>query len=208
MKFKKSAVNSPNQLKPIDITCTSTSCTDALHCFKSKKDQIDKGMKGACRDCGANFIDWNRVHKRDIKDLKFTYNSLNNELIRYVYQENDILNQRAINYALRKGRKGLRARIEKELRDKVGKSKNFREGRQTKKQGNSIIPYAQHGTATCCRKCIEYWHGIEQGIELSDEDIAYFVELIMYFVENRLQGEGLEDEGIKVPSIRKTTLVR
>jgi len=151
-------------------------------------------------------VDWERVHKRDIRDIEYIYSALNNELIRHVYCNNDIIKQRALNYGLRKGRNGLKPRIKKMLHDKVGKVKNFNEGRQTPKEGDNIIYYAQHATATCCRKCIAYWHNIEEGIELSDEQIEYFTELIMYYIEDKLQEHGLKDEGIKVPYIRNSSV--
>ena len=48
------------------------------------------------------------------------------------------------------------------------------------------IHYAQHATASCCRKCMEYWHGIPQTQTLTDEQIEYFVELAMMYLKDRL----------------------
>ncbi len=45
-------------------------------------------------------------------------------------------------------------------RDVRGEGRACRiDGRQTPREGNTIF-YAQHATASCCRTCIEYWHGI------------------------------------------------
>ena len=56
---------------------------------------------------------------------------------------------------------------------------------QTPFSGN-VIYYAQHATATCCRKCIEAWHGIGRECHLTEEEIAYFAELMMHYIETRL----------------------
>jgi len=32
--------------------------------------------------------------------------------------------------------------------------------KQQREGSAEIVHYAQHATAACCRKCIEYWHGI------------------------------------------------
>jgi hypothetical protein len=45
---------------------------------------------------------------------------------------------------------------------------------------------AQHATATCCRKCIQKWHGIENGWALNENEIDYFVALIMGWIERQM----------------------
>jgi hypothetical protein len=44
---------------------------------------------------------------------------------------------------------------------------------------------AQHATATCCRGCIQKWHGIKKGKELSDQEIQFLIELIMGWIEGQ-----------------------
>ena len=70
------------------------------------------------------------------------------------------------------------------------------DGRQTGFSGNTIL-YAQHATATCCRKCIEAWHGIERENPLTDEEIGYMTELVMYYIQKRMPN--LAQHGVKVP---------
>jgi hypothetical protein len=106
------------------------------------------------------------------------------------------LDQKAINHALRKGRIGMRTAAKKRLRKYVGDAIPSYDGRQTPKSGNAIF-YAQHATATCCRKCIEEWHGIPQGVALSEETIEYFTELVMLFINERRPQLG--KEGVNVP---------
>jgi Domain of unknown function (DUF4186) len=57
-----------------------------------------------------------------------------------------------------------------------------KDGKQTPMRGHPVF-IAQHATATCCRGCIQKWHGIKKGKELSDPEIQYLVELIMRWIE-------------------------
>jgi len=56
------------------------------------------------------------------------------------------------------------------------------DGKQTPMRGHPVF-IAQHGTATCCRGCIQKWHGIKIGKELSDREIQFLVELIMGWIK-------------------------
>ena len=51
------------------------------------------------------------------------------------------------------------------------------DGRQTPWNGHPVF-VAQHGTATCCRKCLAKWHEIERGKPLSSEEVEYIVGVI------------------------------
>jgi hypothetical protein len=51
------------------------------------------------------------------------------------------------------------------------------DGKQTPWRGHPVFT-AQHATATCCRGCLEKWHGIERGRELTGEEVAYVVDVL------------------------------
>lgn len=55
------------------------------------------------------------------------------------------------------------------------------DGRQTPYRGHPVF-VAQHATATCCRTCLERWHGIPAGHELDDDERAYVVEAICRWI--------------------------
>jgi predicted Fe-S protein YdhL (DUF1289 family) len=48
------------------------------------------------------------------------------------------------------------------------------DGKQTPYRGHPVF-VAQHATATCCRGCLEKWHGIPRGAALTDEEQAHVV---------------------------------
>ena len=55
------------------------------------------------------------------------------------------------------------------------------DGKQTPMKGHPVF-IARHATGTCCRGCLEKWHKIKKGIELSDNQVNYVVELIMEWI--------------------------
>ncbi len=189
------------ELKPLKISCTSSKCDENLHCFLKSKKMADVD-RGKCRSCGIDLIDWERVHKRELADANFTFEALKYELIRH-HNWHKPIDELALNHARRKGRVGLRESARKRITKSVGPASPAFDGRQTPESKN-IIFYAQHALACCCRKCIEYWHGIPKGIDLTSEQIDYFVELTMMFVNDRLPS--LTEVGERVPAIRGRSL--
>lgn len=57
-----------------------------------------------------------------------------------------------------------------------------RDGKQTPWKGHPVF-VAQHATATCCRGCLEKWHAIAKGKPLSEEEKAYIVNVIAYWLK-------------------------
>ena len=178
------------QLKPLKITCTSSNCRKNLHCFRATKKMKQWGLEGTCRSCGARLVDWHRVHQRDFSDVTYTFNALKFEMIRHHFWHIS-LSPYAIRYALRKGRTDLSQAAERQIRRLVGPANPAFDGRQTPRETSAkanAIHYAQHATASCCRKCIEEWHGIPQGRALKHEEVFYLRELAMLYLCERVPG--------------------
>ena len=51
------------------------------------------------------------------------------------------------------------------------------DGKQTPWRGHPVF-VAQHATATCCRGCLEKWHGITSGHQLTSEEQDHVVAAI------------------------------
>ena len=186
------------KLAPLDVKCTSADCENELHCFKQLKKMTDE-ERGKCRYCGADLVDWDRVHVRDFADVAYTFAALKNEMIRHEFFHREI-DERAVRHAQRKGRLELKKAARDRLRKYLAPAEPARDGRQTPFEGNAIF-YAQHATATCCRTCLEYWHNIPKGRELTAEERAYCAALVDCFVDERLPD--LADKPIKVPKMRQ-----
>jgi hypothetical protein len=59
------------------------------------------------------------------------------------------------------------------------------DGKRTPMIGHPVF-IAQHATATCCRGCIQKWHGIEKGRALNEKEVDFVVALIMGWIEQQL----------------------
>ena len=57
----------------------------------------------------------------------------------------------------------------------------YKDGKQTPYRGHPVF-VAQHATATCCRTCLERWHGIPAGHALDDAERGYVVEAICRWI--------------------------
>ena len=64
-----------------------------------------------------------------------------------------------------------------------------RDGKQTPYRGHPVF-IAQHATATCCRGCLEKWHGIPRGVPLTEADM----ERIVAVIGRWLRGQAGEDK--------------
>lgn len=186
-------------LPKLEITCSSTHCEVGLHYFGAARRKKSRFQVGLCKDCGADLVDWSRVHKRVVTDVEYTVEMLKRECWRHDWWHREI-DIRAQNHARRKGRLILKEYCRALLAKRVGSVEPFRDGAQTPKKEN-VVFYAQHATGTCCRKCLEYWHGIRKGTAVSAGQLDYLTELIMRFVLERMPDLG--DHPEKVPRIPK-----
>lgn len=160
--------------------------------------------RGQCRYCGTRLVNWKRVHKRNLDDAVFTFESLKYELVRHHFWHKSI-DLKAENHARRKGRIKLQEAVRRRLEQSVASASPPYDGRQTPWEGN-IIYYAQHALACCCRTCMEYWHGIPKGVELSNVELDYFVELVMMYIDEHMPH--LTETGEKIPYIHRKTKPR
>jgi predicted Fe-S protein YdhL (DUF1289 family) len=65
-----------------------------------------------------------------------------------------------------------------------------KDGKQTPYRGHPVF-VAQHATATCCRGCLEKWHGIPRGRELTADEQAHVVAALARW----LREQGRETSG-------------
>jgi hypothetical protein len=190
-----------NELEPLKIRCSSSHCVSNRHYFKETKKMREKNDPPVCKECKADLVDWARVRKRNLDDVEHTFKALKLELVRHSYWHRPF-DQKAMSYALRKGRLELLITAESRIRSSVSGPADAFDGRRTKWEGNPIF-YAQHATASCCRKCIEKWHGIPRDQQLNEDQIKYMTRLVVMYLNERLPD--LLDEGQKIPSLRNTS---
>jgi len=184
--------------KKLAIGCGDSDCNSGLHCFRVTARKVSEFAAGTCQACGAEPVDWARVQKRSIEDVDHTFESLDHELIRNVFLKMPF-GPDAQDYAKRKGKIKLREAARKRLVQSIGRAHPFRDGTQTPLLEDSPNPIwnAQHATATCCRRCVEYWHGIPRGRALNGAEMDYLTGIVSVFLDEKLPD--LSDEPSKVP---------
>ena len=75
------------------------------------------------------------------------------------------------------------------LAKRLAPARPHNDGKQTPYRGHPVF-VAQHATATCCRGCLERWHEIPKGRELTSEEQAYAVEVICRWIERDMAASG------------------
>jgi hypothetical protein len=65
----------------------------------------------------------------------------------------------------------------------------FNDGRQTPYRNHPVF-VAQHATATCCRACLEKWHGIGKGLELTAEQRRYVLAVLGAWIRRQDSAQG------------------
>ena len=74
-------------------------------------------------------------------------------------------------YIDRVGLETIRRHAEDFVREKLGPAEPRNDGKQIPMRGHPIFK-AMHGSAMCCRGCMEKWGHVKRGIPLTDEQRA------------------------------------
>jgi len=95
------------------------------------------------------------------------------------------LSQKDRDYIATKGLETIRDHAYQFINTRVAPAYPKNDGKQTPMRGHPVF-IAQHGTATCCRKCIQKWHGFEKGRALVEAEVDFIVALIMGWIESQI----------------------
>ncbi len=171
--------------KTLGIRCNRSECEQDLHCFlPSGKDS--SYIPGPCRACGVDLIDWDKMSIRDLRDVQEKFKILKVEWIRHFFFHVPIT-PRIEAYARKNGLNGLAAAAQRQLSQ--GKMIRFNSDwdfSQTKMLDGTIVHWARHAVACCCRKCMAYWHNVPVTTDLCASDIDYFRQLIVLYIKERI----------------------
>ncbi|WP_413739520.1 DUF4186 domain-containing protein [Sodalis sp. RH14] len=94
------------------------------------------------------------------------------------------LNEKDLTYLHNKGMAVVLAHARDFIAARLAPALPAKDGKQTPWRGHPVF-VAQHGTATCCRGCLEKWHGIAKGQALSAAQQDYIVQVIALWLERR-----------------------
>ena len=96
------------------------------------------------------------------------------------------LNKQMKEYVLDKGIDKIKEHAYDFINTRLKPSFIENDGKQTPMKGHPVF-IAQHATATCCRGCLSKWHHIPKGVELSNYQVDYIVNIIVKWIENELK---------------------
>jgi len=184
------------KIPTIKITCGSTDCEHGHHAFNDPSHKYKKRGNGrthldpgVCKACGADVVDWHRVHRGDIKDAAHTFEALKLELIRWKFWTDDFNAQSRTRFA-DDGMDATIVSVLPQLEKTIGP---VAEAGWSKKQVptdpaklRSVIQYAQHAVAACCRDCVAKWHGIPNEKPLDKRELKYLAGLVIEYLRIRL----------------------
>jgi hypothetical protein len=178
--------------KLLGIVCGRSDCKRELHCFNDRQSARIRTQSerrtadGTCRDCGVKLADFDKVRVRDLMTVTAKFGCFQREWIRHFFFHVPIT-PRIEKYARQHGAKGLSKILEDQLTKKqMLKYMPALDFKQTAMLDGTIVHWARHATASCCRACMKYWHGIPLDRELTPEDVRYFRDLGMRFILLRI----------------------
>lgn len=87
------------------------------------------------------------------------------------------LSEKERGYLARKGMETVLSHAADFIEKRLAPAEPANDGKQTPWRNHPVF-VAQHATATCCRSCLEKWHEIPKGRELTEEEKRYVVEAI------------------------------
>ena len=90
------------------------------------------------------------------------------------------------NYVSEKGMAKVREHAIDLISKRLAPANLPNDGRQTPMRGHPVF-VAQHATATCCRGCLEKWHRIPKGRDLTWEEQEYVVDVIMEWISREMK---------------------
>ena len=99
------------------------------------------------------------------RDLDQVFARLNHSSFRRRFR----LEGRELRYLQSKGLPTVMRHADELIRQRLAPAEPANDGKQTPFRNHPVF-VAQHATATCCRGCLEKWHGIGKGRELSDRE--------------------------------------
>ena len=177
----------PKKREKLDIKCGDVDCKADEHSFVQKKPRNKpRPIPTCCTTCGVAPLNWEILRRRDIGNIEELVSSFRKEHIRAYFWRFE-LSAVSTHNPVQKGRGWMRHRVRKRLTDSIGSTCHFREGRQTPLvEDDDPIHYAQHATATCCRKCVFCWHGIPEGRPLKEDELTYLEKIVWRYLDEKL----------------------
>lgn len=91
------------------------------------------------------------------------------------------LTEKDYQYIQNKGIDTIQSHAEDFIKKRLAGKNILNDGKQTPMRGHPVF-VAQHATATCCRGCLYKWYQIPKNRDLTGEEMADIVTIIMKWI--------------------------
>lgn len=112
------------------------------------------------------------------------FNDIFERLAKSKFRSRFKLRDKEKQYIQEKGLEKIRSHAEDFISKRLAPADISNDGKQTPMRGHPVF-IAQHATATCCRGCLEKWHKIPKGRDLTDVEQKYIVDIIMEWIKKQ-----------------------
>ena len=109
-----------------------------------------------------------------------------NKLSKSKFRSSFKLKEKDILYIKDKGLNTIKSHAYDFINKRLAQKTIFNDGTQTPMRGHPVF-IGQHATGTCCRSCLEKWHHIPKGRELTETEQKYVVDVIMEWIKRQMQ---------------------
>ncbi len=105
-------------------------------------------------------------------------------LARSAFRSKFKLKGKELEYYRAKGEDTIRDHARQFVTERLSPAEPAKDGRQTPMRNHPVF-IAQHATATCCRGCLEKWHGIKRGQQLTESQVEYITQVIIEWLRSQ-----------------------
>lgn len=116
-----------------------------------------------------------------MRDLDSLFNALEHSRFRSGFE----LKGRELAYLREKGLPVVMAHADDFIQRRLAPAVIPNDGKQTPYRGHPVF-VAQHATACCCRSCLQQWHHIPAGTELSETQRDYVLKVLERWLKHQL----------------------
>lgn len=104
------------------------------------------------------------------------------ELSKSKFRSSFHLKENMLNYINKKGFNNIKNHAYEFINERLVPANPINDGKQTPMRGHPVF-IAQHACACCCRGCLEKWHHIAKGRELTNNEVNYIVMLLITWIK-------------------------
>lgn len=114
------------------------------------------------------------------ENSKVDLNPLFDRLAKSKFRSSFYLNAKDKEYIREKGWEKIEQGAREIIAKRIAPAYISNDGKQTPMRHGIFPPFiAQHATGCCCRNCLQKWHGIEKGRQLTLKEQDYITQVIM-----------------------------